>query len=66
MSLRKPGLAYPITGAIGTSNYPALMINDTSFVRNPNYYQATDKMDTLDFEKMSEVVNSLYMMLKAF
>ena len=43
--------------------YPALMINDTSFVRNPHYHQATDTADTLDFEKMSEVVNCLYTMV---
>lgn len=40
--------------------YPALMINDTSFVRNPNYHQKSDTIETLDFRKMAEVVNSLY------
>jgi len=36
--------------------YNALMINDTSFVRNPHYHQQTDTIDTLDFSKMTEVV----------
>ena len=40
--------------------YDAAMINDTAFVRNPNYHQKTDTIDTLDFEKMTEVVNSAY------
>jgi Zn-dependent M28 family amino/carboxypeptidase len=40
--------------------YPALMVNDTSFVRNPNYHEQSDTIDTLDFEKMTEVVNSVY------
>ncbi|MEL6847968.1 MAG: M28 family peptidase, partial [Bacteroidota bacterium] len=40
--------------------YPALMINDTSFVRNPHYHQKTDTIDTLDFDKMTEVVNAAY------
>lgn len=40
--------------------YPALMVNDTSFIRNPNYHQATDTIDTLDFDKITEVVNSSY------
>lgn len=40
--------------------YPALMINDTSFVRNPNYHCITDTIETLDFEKMTEVVNGAY------
>jgi Zn-dependent M28 family amino/carboxypeptidase len=38
-------------------NYPALMINDTSFLRNPNYHLPSDTIDTLDFQKMAEVVN---------
>jgi hypothetical protein len=40
--------------------YPALMINDTSFIRNPHYHSQTDTIDTLDFPKMTEVVNSAY------
>lgn len=40
--------------------YKALMINDTAFIRNPNYHMKTDTIDTLDFKKMTEVVNSTY------
>ena len=40
--------------------YKALMINDTSFLRNPHYHQKSDTIDTLDFEKMTKVVNSSY------
>lgn len=40
--------------------YPALMINDTAYIRNPHYHQPTDTIDTLDFEKMAEVINSTY------
>ena len=40
--------------------YNALMINDTSFARNPHYHQASDTINTLDFNKMTEVVNSTY------
>lgn len=40
--------------------YPALMINDTSFIRNPNYHTESDTIETLDFKKMTEVVNSAY------
>ena len=39
--------------------YPALMINDTSFLRNPHYHQVTDTIDTLNFDKMVEVVNGV-------
>ena len=40
--------------------YDALMINDTSFMRNPNYHLESDTIDTLDFEKMTGVVSSCY------
>lgn len=36
---------------------PAMMVNDTSFMRNPHYHKMSDNMDTLDFNKMAEVVN---------
>ena len=41
-------------------NYPAFMINDTAFIRNPHYHLKSDTIDTLDFDKMTEVVNSAY------
>ncbi|MCR5887168.1 M28 family peptidase [Hymenobacter sp. J193] len=37
--------------------YDALMINDTAFLRNPNYHLASDTIETLDFPRMAEVVN---------
>ncbi|MEM7620763.1 MAG: M28 family peptidase [Pseudomonadota bacterium] len=41
-------------------NLPALMVTDTAFLRNPNYHQSTDTPDTLDYDRMSDVVNGLY------
>lgn len=35
--------------------YPALMLTDTSYLRNPNYHQATDTPGTLDYPRMTEV-----------
>ena len=39
---------------------PALMVNDTSFIRNPNYHQPTDGIETLSFPHMREVVSCAY------
>lgn len=39
--------------------YPALMLSDTAFYRNPNYHEHTDTPDTLDYEKMAKVVSAL-------
>lgn len=46
--------------------YRAVMITDTSFFRNRNYHQETDTIDTLNFEKMGEVVKGLYDTLLEF
>ena len=35
--------------------YRALMLTDTSFLRNPNYHRSTDTPDTLDYQRMTEV-----------
>jgi Zn-dependent M28 family amino/carboxypeptidase len=40
--------------------YRAVMVTDTSFFRNRNYHQLTDTIDTLDFDRMAEVVKGLY------
>jgi Zn-dependent M28 family amino/carboxypeptidase len=35
--------------------YPALMLTDTSYLRNPHYHLATDTPETLDYDRMSDV-----------
>ncbi len=37
------------------AGYPALMITDTSFYRNPHYHQPTDTPDTLDYSFLAKV-----------
>jgi hypothetical protein len=46
--------------------YSALMITDTSFFRNPNYHQPTDTMETLDLNRMSKVIDAVFIALKSF
>ena len=36
------------------------MVTDTAFYRNPNYHQVTDTPDTLDYERMAQVVTGVY------
>jgi len=40
--------------------YRAVMVTDTSFFRNTNYHLETDTIDTLNFDKMAEVVKGLH------
>jgi hypothetical protein len=39
--------------------YNALMVTDTSFMRNPHYHQMSDTVDTLDLPFFSRVVDGL-------
>jgi len=38
--------------------YPALLITDTSFYRNPHYHLETDKIETLDLEFLAKVTEA--------
>jgi Zn-dependent M28 family amino/carboxypeptidase len=39
--------------------YPAVMITDTAFLRNPHYHTAQDLPGTLDFQRMAQVVDGV-------
>jgi Zn-dependent M28 family amino/carboxypeptidase len=40
--------------------YPAMMVTDTAFYRNPNYHSAADTAEKLNYEKMAQVVVGVY------
>ncbi|MCP4521155.1 MAG: M28 family peptidase [Cytophagales bacterium] len=42
---------------------PAIMITDTAFMRNKNYHKSTDTIDTLNFDKMADVIKGVYFAL---
>lgn len=58
-----PGIDFSDNRNYWKFGYPAVMITDTAFYRNPNYHLPTDTIDTLDFEKMAEVVKAVTRML---
>lgn len=39
--------------------YPAIMVTDTSFFRNPNYHTASDTPDTLDYARIAAATNGV-------
>lgn len=41
--------------------YNALMVTNTSFYRNKNYHTSGDLPETLDFKRMSQVVDEVYL-----
>jgi hypothetical protein len=44
--------------------YPAVMITDTAFFRNPNYHTGKDTVDTLDFTRMDILLKGLINMTR--
>lgn len=46
--------------------YPALMVTDTAFYRNPHYHRTTDTPDTLDYARLAAVVQGIYYALLRF
>ncbi|MBL4654309.1 MAG: M28 family peptidase [Bacteroidia bacterium] len=41
-------------------DYKAIMITNTAFYRNHNYHDGNDSIETLNFDKMAEVVKGVY------
>jgi hypothetical protein len=54
-----PGVDFSDHRSFWKMGYPAIMITDTAFYRNPNYHTETDTIDTLDFDKMSDLLRGL-------
>ncbi len=54
-----PGIDFSDHRSFWKMGYPAVMITDTAFYRNPNYHTARDSIDTLDFNKMSNLLRGL-------
>jgi len=66
VTLQSParGWAVPLTrlsdnASFWDQGYPALMITDTSFLRNPHYHLPTDRLETLDFAFMAQVTEAV-------
>jgi Zn-dependent M28 family amino/carboxypeptidase len=54
-----PGVDFSDHRPFWKMGYPAVMITDTAFYRNPNYHTAKDTIDTLDFDRMEELLKGL-------
>ena len=45
--------------------YKAVMVTDTAFYRNPHYHRISDTMEKLDYDFMSELVESLLLYFRS-
>src|SRR5262249_21631242 len=59
-SARIPGVDFSDHSSYWQHGYPAVMITDTAFYRNPNYHTDADRAETLDYARMSQVVQQVY------
>lgn len=50
-----PGIAWSDQLSFWREGYPALMVTDTAFHRNPHYHTATDTPETLNYPAMAQV-----------
>ena len=53
------GVAWSDQWAFWQCGYPAVMVTDTALFRNPHYHTATDRPETLDYDRLTRVVNGL-------
>ena len=61
-----PGVARSDHWSFRKHGYPAVMITDTAFYRNPHYHLPSDTPDRLDYERMARVTLGLAEMLDEF
>jgi Zn-dependent M28 family amino/carboxypeptidase len=60
------GIDFSDHWSFGKLGYDALMVTDTAFYRNPHYHKPTDLPDTLDYARMSNVVEGLAAAIRAW
>ncbi len=53
------GIDYSDHWSFNRHGYPAVMLTDTAFYRNPHYHKPTDRPDTLDYKRAAAVINGL-------
>ena len=59
-----PGIRASDHWSFRLHGFPALMVTDTAYNRNPNYHRASDTPDTLDYDRMARVALGLAAMLR--
>lgn len=55
-----PGVDFSDHRSYWAHDYPAVMVTDTAFYRNPHYHTSTDTSATLDYRRMAKVVEAVH------
>lgn len=61
-----PGIGFSDHWSFWQFGYPAVMVTDTAFFRNPNYHRPKDRPETLDYRRMALAVEGLYRVAVGF
>jgi Zn-dependent M28 family amino/carboxypeptidase len=59
-----PGVGWSDHWSFSKEGYRAIMLTDTATFRNPNYHTPADRVDTLDYDRMSRVVGGVEEIVK--
>jgi len=59
-----PGIMRSDHASFRDQGFPAFMVTDTAYNRNPRYHKASDTADTLDYERMARVTLALAAVLR--
>jgi Zn-dependent M28 family amino/carboxypeptidase len=54
-----PGVGFSDHWSFAKEGYPAVMVTDTALYRYPNYHEAGDTIDKIDFDRTARVVRGL-------
>ncbi len=54
------GIDFSDHSSYWNEGFPAVMVTDTAFYRNPHYHQAGDTADRLDYESMAKVIQGVF------
>ena len=61
-----PGIELSDHASFWKNDYPAFMITDTAFFRNPNYHEVNDSIETINFRYFTRFVFSLIHAMQRF
>jgi Zn-dependent M28 family amino/carboxypeptidase len=68
-SLSAPGFIPPLFlsdhSSFWKAGFPALMVTDSAFLRNPHYHGESDTPDTLNYDFLARVVEAVFAAVKA-
>lgn len=61
-----PGVDFSDHRNYWAEDFPALMVTDTAFYRNPHYHRPTDTLQRLDLDRLAQVVRGVEAIVRSY